>query len=242
MSKIVERTLDLLELFADQRRPLSLSEISRLLKIPISSCHDVLQAMQARGYIYEISPRGGYYPTMRLKHMASVFADHDPVVQRAEIVLRTLRDELNESVLLAKVTGLQAVYLLALEPSHPLRFLNRVGDMVRSLNATSGGKALLGSLTPAALDAYLDSAELPRLTARTITSKPALKREITDGNAAGWFINRDESIDGVMTLSARFCWNATIYIVTIAGPTARLQAGLDHAARQLLASCKVLEM
>jgi IclR family acetate operon transcriptional repressor len=134
--------------------------------------------MQARGYLYEIGPRGGYYPTLRLKHMAAVFADHDPIVLRAEIVLRALRDELNESVLLAKVNGLQAVYLLALEPSHPLRFLNRVGDMVRTLNATSGGKALLGSLEPQALDVYLDTVELPRLTARTITSKSAMKREI----------------------------------------------------------------
>ncbi len=67
MSKIVDRTLDLLELFAEEKRPLSLSDIARLLKIPISSCHDVLQAMQARGYLYELAPRAGYYPTLRLQ-------------------------------------------------------------------------------------------------------------------------------------------------------------------------------
>ena len=60
MSKIVDRTLDFLEIFADQKRPLSLSEISRLLHIPASSCHDVVQALQKRGYIYELGPRGGY--------------------------------------------------------------------------------------------------------------------------------------------------------------------------------------
>ena len=46
MSKIVDRTLDFLELFAKEKRPLSLSDISRLLSIPVSSCHDVLQALQ----------------------------------------------------------------------------------------------------------------------------------------------------------------------------------------------------
>ena len=63
MSKIVDRTLDFIELFARERKPLSLSEISRSLAIPVSSCHDVLQALRARGYIYEVGPRAGFYPT-----------------------------------------------------------------------------------------------------------------------------------------------------------------------------------
>ncbi|HLN10829.1 MAG TPA: helix-turn-helix domain-containing protein, partial [Xanthobacteraceae bacterium] len=150
MSKIVERTLDLLELFAEEKRPLSLSDIARLLKIPVSSCHDVLQAMQARGYLYEVAPRAGYYPTMRLQALGKVISDNDPVVARAEQLLRPLRDTLDESVLLSKVSGLQLRYLLAFEPSHPLRFLVQVGDSVRSLHATSGGKALLASLDDSA--------------------------------------------------------------------------------------------
>jgi DNA-binding IclR family transcriptional regulator len=36
MSKIVERTLDFIELFAGERKPLSLSEISRLLGSSVS--------------------------------------------------------------------------------------------------------------------------------------------------------------------------------------------------------------
>ena len=46
MSKIVKRTLDFFELFAEHKRPLSLSEISKLLGIPVSSCHDVLRALE----------------------------------------------------------------------------------------------------------------------------------------------------------------------------------------------------
>ena len=84
MSKIVGRTLDFLEVFADQKRPLSLSEIARLLEIPASSCHDVIQALQERGYIYELAPRGGYYPTLRIFEVAKIIAAYDPVVLRAE--------------------------------------------------------------------------------------------------------------------------------------------------------------
>src|SRR5450631_1063590 len=117
MSKIVERTLDFLELFAEEKRTLSLSDISRLLKIPVSSCHDVLQTLQDRGYIYELAPRAGYYPTRRLFDLGGMIADHDPVTQRADILLRAMRDSLDESVMLAKATGLDASCLLAFEPS-----------------------------------------------------------------------------------------------------------------------------
>jgi len=48
MSKIVERTLDVFEMFAAEKRPLSLTDMARLLDIPISSCHDVLQALLSR--------------------------------------------------------------------------------------------------------------------------------------------------------------------------------------------------
>jgi DNA-binding IclR family transcriptional regulator len=241
MSKIVGRTLDFLEIFAEQKRPLSASEIARLLQIPASSCHDVLQALQARGYIYELTARGGYYPTLRIFDIAKTIAEHDPVVLRADVLLRGLRDTTDESVLLAKVNGLQANYLLAFEPSHPLRFLARVGENVRSLHATSAGKTLLGSLNDAALSEYLSTANLTALTPQTITSKAGLREDLAAGNRRGWFLNREESQEGVTTISARFVWTSAIYIVTIAGPTSRFAPKLGKAAEVLTHVCKMLE-
>jgi DNA-binding IclR family transcriptional regulator len=241
MSKIVARTLDFLELFAAEKRPLSSSEIARLLGIPASSCHDVLQALLERGYLYELTPRGGYYPTLRLYETAKIIADHDPVPLRADGILKALRDTIDESILLSKVHGLEATYLLAIEPSHPLRFLANVGENVRSLHATSAGKALLAGLSDTALAAYLKSANLTMLTSRTITSKTTLREELVAGNRRGWFTNREESQEGVTTLSARFAWTSAVYIVTIAGPTSRLGPKLGKAAELLVSACKLLE-
>jgi DNA-binding IclR family transcriptional regulator len=237
MSKIVDRTLDLLELFAEEKRPLSLSDIARLLKIPVSSCHDVLQAMQARGYLYELAPRAGFYPTLRLQEMGKAISDHDPVVLRAEMLLR---DELDESVLLAKATGLQAHYLLALEPSHALRFMLKVGDQVRNLFATSGGRALLGSLDDQTLDHLLAEARLQPMTKHTITDKVALRAAIEAGRERGWYLNREESQEGVTTISAPFRWSTAVYLVTIAGPSSRMDDRLEKAARIATNTCKIL--
>jgi DNA-binding IclR family transcriptional regulator len=242
MSKIVDRTLDFFHLFADQKRPLSLSEISRLLKIPASSCHDVLQTLLSRGYVYEFAPRAGFYPTRRLLDLASTIADHDPVARRAAVVLREMRDVLDESVLLAKISGLHAVYLLAFEPTHPLRLLLRAGDSVRDLHATSGGKAILSGLSARELDSCLRSLILRPMTKKTITSRTALRKEIKAGIDRGWFLNHEESLEGVITLSALFDWNGAKYIVTIAGPTARIEPRLNQMSELLMQACRRLEM
>jgi DNA-binding IclR family transcriptional regulator len=242
MSKIVERTLDLLEVFAKVKRPLSLSEIARRLKIPVSSCYDVLRALQSRGYIYELAPRAGYYPTLRLQQLGKEISDNDPVVSRAELLLHSMRDALDESVLLAKVSGLEAIYLLAFESSHPLRFQAKIGDKVRSLHATSGGKALLASLDEKSLSAFLKSARLAALTKRTITSKTELRQEIQRGRARGWFENHGESLDEVTTISASFRWNSSVYIVTIAGPSSRLDKRIDEAVAMITNVRLLLEM
>jgi DNA-binding IclR family transcriptional regulator len=242
MSKIVDRTLDLLELFAEQKRPLSLSDIAHLLKIPVSSCHDVLRAMRARGYLYEVAPRAGYYPTRRLQAISNVIGENDPVSARAEPVLRSLRDLIDESVMLSKVRGLEATYLLVFDAKHPLRFTVKVGDNVRTIYATSGGKALLGSLDDSTLDTFLKKKSLKSITKRTITTRAALKRDIDLGRKRGWFLNRGESQDGVSTLSATFAWNASVYIVTIAGPSSRLDKVLEAAASSLKEACAALEM
>ena len=242
MSKIVERTLDVLELFGREWRPLPLSDVARLMQIPVSSCHDVLQALQARGYLYEIAPRAGYYPTARLFRLGKEISEHDPVALRAEVLLRAMCVSLDETVLLAKVNGLQATYLLVFEPTHPLRFLAKVGDNVLSLNATSGGKALLASLDDSTLDAFLKSAKFNAMTDRTLISKADLRRDIEKGRERGWFSNEGESQDGVTTLTASFRWNASIYLVTIAGPTPRLQERLDKAVGMLKHVCELLEM
>jgi DNA-binding IclR family transcriptional regulator len=164
------------------------------------------------------------------------------VVARADLVLRSLRDTLDESVLLAKVSGLHATYLLVFEPTHPLRFLMKIGDPVRSLYATSGGKALLGSLEEREFTTWLRTANLAAMTERTLIAKPALRADITLGQQRGWYLNNGESQQGVTTISAPFRWNNAVYIVTVAGPSPRIDPRLEQASGLITNVCQLLEM
>lgn len=240
MSKIVDRTLDFIELFAAERRPLSLSDISRLLKIPFSSCHDVLKALQSRGYIYEIGPRAGFYPTVRLLELARVISENDPILLRAELLLRKVRATIDESVSLARAGDDTATYLLVLAPSHPFRFMVEVGSTLRSLHATSAGKAYLGSLSPERFENYLKSSKLTPMTAKTIRSKTALRADIELSKKRGYYLNQEESVEDATTVSAFFRWNGACYIVTLSGPSSRMKSKLDQAAKLVVETCAAL--
>jgi len=240
MSKIVERTLDVFEMFAAEKRRLSLTDMKRLLGIPISSCYDVIHTLEARGYVYETAPRAGYYPTRRLYNIAEVIASHDSLVQRAAVLLGKLKDDMGETVTLAKATGTRAIYLLVMEPEHPIRYSVTVGAEIHSLFATSAGKAILGSLSEEALEECIQSAKLPRLTHKTLTAKSKLLADIRLSRVRGWYLNREESIEGVVTVSGVFTWNNAVHIITVAGPATRMEEKIQSAAQQITQLCKKL--
>jgi DNA-binding IclR family transcriptional regulator len=198
--------------------------------------------LEQLGYIYEIEPRGGYYPSLRLLDIANSIASADPILRRADLILRSLRDTLDESVFLSKVVGMQATYMLVLQSPSLLRTVISPGEKIGSLHATSAGKALLANLDSDALDAYFESAELKPITPHSVTSKSELRQQLEAARAEGVFISRNESEDGVLSISATFQWSRATYIISVIGPEARLDKKLDWAKPILLNTCKRLEI
>lgn len=241
MSKIVYRTLNVFEAFAAQKKPLSLTDLMKLLGIPMSSCHDVVHALEEQGYLYEVKPRGGFYPTARLHAIAQTILDNDPVTERAEAILQRLSLELSTSVSLGKARDMHLTYLVVCNPTDPLRFSVAIGSDARNLYATSAGKALLASFPPAQQKAYLAGITLTPLTPSTVTSKTVLLKELQESEARGWFINREESVEDALTISTRFVWNGAIYVITAAGTLKRMERQLDKAVKALQAAARELQ-
>ena len=235
MSKSVDRILDFFEVFAAEQRPLSLSEVARLLDVPVSTCHSVLKSLVARGYLYELRSRGGFYPTARLADIGTRIVDADPVLSRVVPILEALRAELGESIFLAKAIGLEVTYLAVLHADRRLRLTLAPGDRVRSLYASSAGKAIVATLEPPALAELLGRMPLVALTPATLTSQAALRRDLKASEARGWFVNREETVEDSMTISGRFRMNGTTYVVTIAGSLKPMERIVDRAAARLVA-------
>jgi DNA-binding IclR family transcriptional regulator len=179
---------------------------------------------------------------LRLLDIASSIASADPILRRADICLRSLRDKLDESVFLSKISGMQATCLIVLQSSSLLRTVMSPGEKIGSLHATSTGKALLASLDPDALDAYFITADLAPITPQSVTSERELREQLEAARPGAVFTNRSESEEGVLAISATFQWSRATYIVSIMGPETRLDKKLEGAKPMLLDLCRRLEI
>jgi len=230
--KSAERTLDLFEAFAATKKSLSLSELARLMKMPVSTCFGLVRTLEARGYIYAIKPRSGFYPTKRLLDMARVIADHDPLLERVEPILKELRDTTGETVTLAKRQGHRIIYLDVFESLQLIRYSAQVGEF-RSLYTSSAGKAILGSLDDAERAELLAGVKLKRFTKTSNTTARELEADIARSKARGWYSNVGEVVEDLMAIAIPLKFNDDLYGVSIIGPIHRLQPELEKCLKAL---------
>lgn len=230
--KTAGRTLDLFEAFARAGKPLSLSQLARAIGAPVSSCFGIVRTLEARGYLYEIQARGGFYPTKLLFERARVIAANDPLAGRLVPLLEKLREQTGETVLLAKRIERQAVYLEVLESPHGIRYSPKVGEF-RPLHAGASGKALLGGLAPELRRELLGGMKLPRVTSKTITSRAALEADLKLARARGWYVTRGETVADLMAVAVPVTVNGETYSVALAGPMQRMESNLKRQAKLL---------
>jgi DNA-binding IclR family transcriptional regulator len=171
--KTADRTLDIFEAFAEAKKPLSLSEIARMIDSPVSSCHGLLRALQKSGYVYALDVRRRYYPTRRLFEVGGAIATHDPIVERLAPVLEKLREETGETILLGQRQDKHVIYLQVLESTQMIRYAAPVGA-IKPLPSTAIGKAFLGEMTDEELAQFLPALDHPQVTPATITDAEQL--------------------------------------------------------------------
>lgn len=230
-----ERTLNLFEAFEASGKPLGLSELAQRMGVPVSSCHGLVQTLVARGYLYAVSRRKDFYPTRRLLDLAQTVVHNDPFLERMEPGLHALRDETRETVILGKRQGDAVLYLDVVEGLHTVRYTARPGEY-KPLHSSSIGKVMLGSLPDDALAAWLESHELPAVTARTLVDAKRLRRDLDESRRRGWFMTQGENVEDVVALAVPLSIRDETFGLAVAGPSHRMAKRVDELAERLVAA------
>ncbi|MDR2992198.1 MAG: IclR family transcriptional regulator [Burkholderiaceae bacterium] len=240
--KLVARTLDLFELFAAEQRPLSLTEMARLLNVATSSCLALARTLVSRGYLYEVRKRGGYYPTRRLQQLAHAIDAVDPVVEMLHPQLVRLRDATGETSVLGKIHGAAVVYLDVVESEKDVRYSCAPGAL-RPLHANSIGKVIFGELGPEAQQALGPKLVFARYTGATAPDLAAFTDQARAAHARGWYANIGESAPELSAVAVALNFGGDLYGLSVGGPTERIRqhleahvAALAQAKQHILAS------
>jgi len=220
----LERALRLLEYLAD-RPGAGVSRIAEDLGIPKNSAFRIAMTLLRRGYLGRDGATKGFFLSRKLLALGYAATDRHTVVENALDVMRELRDRTRETVLLGTLVGREGVVLEQVFGLHPFKFMVDAGTRF-SLHTSAPGKALLAFLPEGEREEVLRGLRLVRYNPRSITTLPALRRELERVRRQGYAVDRAEEIEGCHCVGAPVLdargWPAAALWVT--GPANRMPA------------------
>jgi IclR family transcriptional regulator, acetate operon repressor len=230
--KSAGRALELFELFAREQSPMTLTEISRALDAPLSSCYALARSLSTRGYLYAVGDSKQVYPTRKLFDAARAIVDAEPQVADLEADLLTLRDDTQETVILGRLQNDKVIFLIVAESPQRVRVIAKVGDR-ELLHATSLGKALLCGLPLKSRLKLIERLELTPLTPQTVTDKEQLKAELEASAERGYAQTSGEYIADASSIAVPLHIGGELCAVCIVGPAQRLERNFDRQLQHL---------
>jgi DNA-binding IclR family transcriptional regulator len=194
----LDRALAVLSNLAQHHEGRSLSDLAKDLELPMSSTHDLMQAMVEIGAVRLAGPRI-YALGARAVSVGLLIADSIQLRKVARPHLRELAGEVEENVYLAVRTGDEVVYADRYEGSQSLAVLVKLGGS-RPLHASAVGK-LITAFNPDLESRVLTSPRLEPSTAFTLTDREALRAEFAAVRERGYSVTSSESFEGITGLA-----------------------------------------
>ncbi|MFC0202688.1 IclR family transcriptional regulator [Novosphingobium soli] len=240
----VTRVIRVLEALCASNEPVSLADLSRRLATPKSSLAALLRGLADEDLV--TATEGAWRLGPGAFGLGSALTEARRRLQSSDLVregMRRLSERSGETVLLAvgDPDGDMVTYVDLVESRNVVRYSVSVGDR-RPFYATAGGRALLSTCSPSAVDAYLKRVGVERLAPTTETDRAALSAIVESARERGFAQTVDQAAEGV-TGTAAVIRDASARVVgalVIAAPTARARDRLDELARLVLAEAAAI--
>lgn len=192
----VTRGIRLLELLAEARRPLTLTEIAAALGLAKSSTANLCLALEAARMI----ERGaqGYRLGLRTAELGGAFAAQFNQVREFYGVCDASPILAGELVQVAILDGADALYIARHEGSRAVRIGTPLGSRLpAALSAT--GRAMLSTLSDAEVTELVGAdAVFPSVADPAARDLTGLLRRLADVRERGWALDAEESLPGIV--------------------------------------------
>lgn len=199
--EVLARAINVLSVFSHARPQLSLSEIVQAVRLPKTTVFRLLSSLVERDFCEFDSQSGKYSLGFELVRLADIRQRQTNVHDAAIPVMRDIRNEVNETVILSVRSGDFRVHIDFVEGLHPMRRMADLG--VRApLYAGAASKVLLAGMEDEEIEAYLARTELAPLQKTTITDTNVLWREIRAIRKRGYAESKGEIFPGGGALAA----------------------------------------
>lgn len=219
--KSADRAMAILEVFREQRRPISARALADALSMPRSSTNVLLRSMIAGGYLRYDEQTMLYYPTLKVFHLGSWLIEgylDDPALDSA---LHALQEATGETVCLWARIGTHLTAIAVVR-----------GPQAISLNVETGMTApLFSSVVGLAMLAALDDQRIAHLYSRyeraggVPLDQAELEHEVAGARLRGHCIGYDRWLPDAGAVAAAIvpAGAPEPLVIGIGGPTFRVR-------------------
>lgn len=201
---------------------LTAMQAARAAAIPPATAYHLLNTLLAEGMLSRDSARR-YQLGPKIAALSIAFASRGPSEQLL-LVVRSLAESSGETAYISAWRDGEVVALAAIEGSNAVR-VGRIHTELRGHeHARASGKVMLAYLGQDALDGYLATHRLERLTPHTVTDEQLVRLELEAIRGRGYASDEAEFTPAVACVSAPiFEGSACIASVTLSAPYERLR-------------------
>lgn len=185
----LDRGLQVLTSFDAEHTAMSLSDVAARTDMSPATARRILLTLVDLGYVrkrdrlFSLSPR--------VLDLGFSFLAGLDIVGTADVHMRDLSREIEESVLLAVLDGEDVRYIARAHAPRTLHLAIPVGERSPA-HVTSAGRMLVANLSESELDRYLAYAEIRPYTQWTVTDRSVLRDQLIEARERGWAYSASE--------------------------------------------------
>jgi len=193
------RGLAVIQAFSQQRRLMSISQISQKTGIPRAAVRRCLYTLNKLGFVAADDGRN-FALRPRILSLGHAYLASTPLAKAAQPVLRHVSNTLNESTSIAILDGDEILYIARASTSRIMTIDLDIGSRLPA-SCTSMGRVLLSHQPADELDACLDRVKLVQYTPNTLITREALASELAKVKSQGYSVIDQELEIGLRSIA-----------------------------------------
>ncbi len=201
MSQTIRKAMQLLDLFSLECPEWGVSQAARALGHPKSTTSELMASLVDQRLLSR-TDKGRYRLGWRLFELSQTLLDTTEFRLQARRVMKELVECWKETVHLAVLDGVQAVYVEKLQPTPAIKiWISRTGARLPA-HCSGVGKVLLAHSEWEHVAELLDHQGMPALTPNTITDLAVLAKELEQVRERGCAYDHEETLVGLCCVAA----------------------------------------
>lgn len=234
----VARSLEILELFDENTRELSIKEISNRLDLHKSTVHSLLKTLMHYGYIAQNTSTSDYHLGWKLYERGNLVTSQLDLRAIAREHLEELHQQTNKTVHLVQLLGDEAVYIDKINGTGTLVVQSRIGKRVQ-LHSSAVGKVLAAHLEEKDFNKIFSGYQFVKRTRHSIETMDEFLEEIQRVRTNQFAIDNEENEEGVIcfALPIRDYTKKVIAAVSVSTPKAIFNEEIAEKNKKYLKVC-----